>query len=153
MLAFSTLAGGRPGFISDPVIDTSKRQIIYAHCVAPNRMFGPAGETNPFRIMTHSEDRQGASVQSVLPLNYMTTSLELNNDTKEILMHQAVSLGNDPDDRACRTKLCAEPVGDIEKLFTMWDKWGWHRVTFYGDLKEPVLALAGETGWKVIEEA
>ena len=22
----------------------------------------------------------------------------------------------------------AEPVGDIEKLFTMWDQWGWHRV-------------------------
>ena len=32
---------GRPGFISDPVIDTSKRQIIYAHCVASNRAFGP----------------------------------------------------------------------------------------------------------------
>lgn len=153
MLTFATMTNGRPGFISDPVIDTSKRQIIYAHCVAPNKMFGATGETNPFRIMTHSEDRQGASVQSVLPLNYMTTTLELNNDNKEILMHQAVAVSNDPDDRACRTKLCAEPVGDIEKLFTMWDKWGWHRVTFYGDLKESVFALAGETGWKVIEEA
>ncbi|MCX6259354.1 MAG: hypothetical protein NTY95_00765, partial [Bacteroidia bacterium] len=61
MLAFSTMTNGRPGFISDPVIDTSKRQIIYAHCVAPNKMFGPQGETNPFRIMTHSEDRKGAS--------------------------------------------------------------------------------------------
>ncbi len=153
MLAFSTLAGGRPGFISDPVIDTSKRQIIYAHCVAPNRIFGPKGKTNPFRIMTHSEDRAGASVQSVLPVNYMTTTLEINNPGKEILFHQAVALGNDPDDRACRTKLGAEPVGDIEKLFTMWDKWGWHRVTFYGDLKEPVYALADALGWKVVEEA
>jgi len=25
---------GHPGFISDPVIDTSKNRIIYAHCVA-----------------------------------------------------------------------------------------------------------------------
>ena len=153
MLAFSTMTGGRPGFISDPVIDTSKRQIIYAHCVAPNRIFGPKGKTNPFRIMTHSEDRAGASVQSILPVNFMTTTLEINNPRKEILMHQAVSLGNDPNDRACRTKLCAEPVGDIEKLFTMWGKWGWHRVTFYGDLKEPVYELADATGWKVIEEA
>jgi len=153
MLAFSTMTGGRPGFISDPVIDTSKRRIIYAHCVAPNRVFGSNGKTNPFRIMTHSEDRAGASVQSILPVNFMTTTLEINNDRKEILMHQAVSLDNDPDDRACRTKLSAEPVGDIEKLFTMWGKWGWHRVTFYGDLKEPVYALADATGWKVIEEA
>jgi len=153
MLAFSTLSGGRPGFISDPVIDTSKRQIIYAHCVAPNRVFGPEGKTNPFRIMTHSEDRAGASVQSVLPVNYLTTTLEINNSRKEILFHQAVALDNDPDDRACRTKLCAEPLGDIEKLFTMWNKWGWHRVTFYGDLKEPVYALADSMGWKVIQEA
>jgi hypothetical protein len=153
MVAFSAMTGGRPGFISDPVIDTSKRQIIYAHCVAPNRIFGTEGKTNPFRIMTHSEDRDGASVQSILPVNFMTTTLEINNDRKEILMHQAVSLDNDPDDRACRTKLCAEPLGDIEKLFAMWDKWGWHRVTFYGDLKDPVYAFADATGYKVIEEA
>ena len=45
------------------------------------------------------------------------------------------------------------PSGDIEKLFTMWDNWGWHRVTFYGDLKEPVYAFADAIGWKVTEEA
>ena len=153
MLAFATLTNGRPGFISDPVIDTSKRQIIYAHCVAPNRVFGPGGEVNPYRIMTHSEDRNGASVQSILPVNHITTTLEINNDRKEILFHQAVSVDNDPDDRACRTKLCAEPLGDIEKLFTMWDRWGWHRVTFYGNLREPVYGLADKLGWSVIEEA
>ncbi len=153
MVAFTTMTNGRPGYISDPVIDTSKRQIIYAHCVAPNKVFGPQGATNPFRIMTHSEDRSGASVRSILPVNYMTTTLEIDNNKKEILFHQAVAVENDPDDRACRTKLCAEPVGDIEKLFTMWDSWGWHRVTFYGDLKEPVYAFADAIGWKVTEEA
>lgn len=153
MLAFSTMTEGRPGFISDPVIDTSKRRIIYAHCVAPNRVFGPKGKPNPFRIMTHSEDRAGASVQSILPTNFMTTTLKIDNTRKEIIMHQAVSLDNDPDDRACRTKLSAEPVGDIEKLFTLWSKWGWHRVTFYGDLKDPVYEFADAIGWKVIEEA
>ena len=153
MLAFSIMTNGRPGFISDPVIDTSKRQIIYAHCVASNKPFGSEGRSNPFIIMTHSEDRQGASVRSVLPVNYLTTTLEINNDRKEILLHQAVAIDNDPDDRACRTKLCAEPLGDIEKLFTMWEKWGWHRVTFYGDLKNSVNSLAAATGWKVIEEA
>jgi hypothetical protein len=152
MLAFNTMTNGRPGYISDPVIDTSKRQIIYAHCVASNKVFGPDGQSNPFSIMTHSEDRQGASVRSILPVNYLTTSLEISNQRKEILFHQAVALGNDPDDRACRTKLCAEPLGDIEKLFIMWNRWGWHRVTFYGDLKAPVYALADAIGWSIIEE-
>jgi len=153
MLAFSILTKGRPGYISDPVIDTSKRQIIYAHCVASNRVFGPDCKPNPYQILTHSEDRQGASVRSIMPLGYMTTTLEVQPGRKEILMHQGKAVANDPDDRACRTKLCVEPVGDIEKLFTFWDQWGWHRVTFYGDIKEPVMALADAMGWKVIMEA
>jgi hypothetical protein len=153
MVTMTTLTQGRPGYISDPVIDTAKRQIIYAHCVASNRAFGPKGETNPFEILTHSEDRQGASVRSVLPVGYMTTSLEIAQERKEILLHLGKAVENDPDDRACRTKLAAEPVGDIEKLFTAWDQWGWHRVTYYGDLKEPVYALADAIGYKVVEEA
>ncbi len=153
MVAVTTLTEGRPGFISDPVIDTAKRQIIYAHCVASNRVFGPRGPANPVEILTHSEDRQGASLRSILPPGYMTTTLEIHPERREILFHQGLAVGNDPDDRACRTKLCAEPVGDIEKLFREWDVWGWHRVTFYGDLKEPVQALAAALGWKVVPEA
>ena len=153
MVMGTVLTQGRPGYISDPVIDTAKRQIIYAHCVASNKAFGPAGKTNPYEILTHSEDRQGAAVRSLLPTGYLTTSLKLDEARKEIIFHRALAVDNDPDDRACRTKLCAEPVGDLEKLFGMWDQWGWHRVTFYGDLKEPVYALAEAAGWKVVEEA
>ena len=153
MVIGNILTQGRPGYISDPVIDTSKRQIIYAHCVAHNKAFGPQGKTNPYEILTHSEDRQGASIRSILPTGYMTTSLEFDQAKKAVLFHRALAVDNDPDDRACRTKLCAEPVGELEKLFGMWDQWGWHRVTFYGDLKEPVYALADAAGWKVVEEA
>jgi hypothetical protein len=153
MVALTTLTQGRPGYISDPVMDTAKRQIIYAHCVASNKVFGPQGERNAYEILTHSEDRQGASVRSILPLGYMTSSIQAAEERKELLFHRAVAVANDPDDRACRTKLGAAPVGDFEKLFASWDQWGWHRVTCYGDLKEPIYALAGAMGWKVIEEA
>jgi hypothetical protein len=152
MLTFTAMTQGRPGYISDPVIDTAKREIIYAHCVASNRVFGPEGPSNPYEILTHSEDRQGACVRSILPLGYMTTTLKLDSGRKEVILHQGKAVENDPNDRACRTKLGVEPVGDIEKLFTMWDKWSWHRVTFYGDLKEPVYALADAAGWNVVEE-
>ena len=153
MVVMTTMTQGRPGFISDPVLDSAKRQIIYAHCVAHNKAFGPNGPANPFQILTHSEDRKGAAVRSLLPEGYMTSTLELGPDRKEIVFHRAKSVGNDLEDRACRTKLCGAPVGDFEKLRREWDRWGWHRVTFYGDLKEAVYALADRLGWKVIEEA
>ena len=153
MVAMTALTNGRPGYISDPVIDTSRREIIYAHCVASNRPFGPGGPANPFEILTHSEDRQGASVRSILPAGYMTTTVEASPERRLFLFHQAKAVGNSPDDRACRTKLEAEPVGDIEKLFAEWDQWGWHRVTVYGDLRKPVFELADALGWKVLEEA
>jgi len=126
MLALTTVTNGRSGHISDPVIDTSKRQIIHAHCVASNKVFGLNGPENPFSIHTHSKDRQGAAVRSIMPEGYMTTTLKIDVCRKNIVFRQAKTVANDPDDWACRTKLCAKPIGDIEKLFTRWD-FGWHR--------------------------
>jgi hypothetical protein len=152
MLAMSYLVG-RPGYISDPVIDTSKNQIIYAHCVAMTRVDGPEGKANPYQIRSHSEDRKGASMRSLLPLGRMTTTIQLDPVRKEILLHQGKSVANIDEDRACRTKLAVEVKGDIDKLLNLWDQWGWHRVTFFGDLKQPVQALAETLGYKVVEEA
>ena len=153
MVVMTTMTKGRPGFISDPVLDSSLRHLIYAHCVASNKVFGPDGPTNPYEIWTHSEDRQGASVRSTMPTGYMTTTVEFAPERKIILLHQSVAVTNSTDDRACRSKLVTIPVGDYEKLFTQWDQWGWHRVTYYGDLREPVFALAKAIGWEVLEEA
>jgi len=144
---------GRPGFISDPVIDTSKNQIIYAHCVGPTKVFGPSGPVNPAHVRSHSEDRQGACLRSLLPLGYLTTTLEIQVQRKEILLHQGKAVDNIDEDKACRTKLACEVKGDIEKLFNEWDRWGWHRVTFYGDLKAPVQEFAKAIGFTIIEEA
>jgi hypothetical protein len=152
MLAMRHLTG-RPGYISDPVIDTSKNQIIYAHCVAPNKVFGPEGPSNPYHIRNHSEDRQGAAVRSLMPLGYMTTTIETNVARKEMIMHQGKSVENIDDDMACRTKLAVEVKGDMDKLLSHWDRWGWHRVTFYGNLKEPIQELTDALGLTLIEEA
>ena len=150
MLLMTYLAG-RPGYISDPVIDTSKNQIIYAHCVAPSKVYGPAGASNPYDIRSHSEDRKGAAVRSLMPLGEMTTTLKFDPLRKEVVIHQAKTVENIDEDKACRTKLAAE-VKDIDKLLGEWDRWGWHRVTFYGDLKRPVENLAALAGFKVVWE-
>jgi len=146
-----TYLSGRPGFISDPVIDTSKNQIIYAHCVAPSKVFGPNGRANPYHIRSHSEDRQGASIRSLMPLNEMTTTLKFHPPRKEVVIHQGRTVANIDDDKACRTKLAAE-VRNFDKLFNEWDQHGWHRVTFYGDYKQDVETISALLGFNVIEE-
>jgi hypothetical protein len=143
---------GRPGYISDPVIDTSLNRIIYAHCVAPSKVFGPAGNTNPYDIRSHSEDRKGASVRSLMPLGEIVTTLKFNPVRKEVIIHQAKTVENIDEDKACRTKLAAE-VRDVDKLLGEWDRWGWHRVTFYGDHKRTVETTSALLGFKVTWES
>lgn len=144
---------GRPGFISDPVVDTAKNRIIYAHCVGPTKVYGPSGPQNPYHIRDHSEDRKGACNRSLMPIGKMTTTLLFDHNKKQVILHQGVSVENVDDDKACRTKLAVEVKGDVFKLLDYWDQWGWHRVTFYGDLKRQVYNAAGLLGFGVVEEA
>ena len=145
---------GRPGYVSDPALDTSKNQICYAHCVATTKVFGPKGPSNTFRIRTlHNRDPRGACAQSFLPEGYMTTSFRTNHRRKQMVIHQARSVGHVDNERGCRTRMVAEVRGDIGKLFDQWGRFGWHRVTVYGDVKAPLTEFAKALGLSVIEEA
>jgi len=145
---------GRPGYVSDPAMDTSKNQIVYAHCVATTKAFGPKGSSNAFRVRTlHNRDPRGACGESLLPSGYMTTSFRTNFTRKEMIIHQAKAVGCLDSEYGCRTKLVAEPVGDIGKLFDQWDQFGWHRVTVYGDVAEPLAEFGRALGLKIIQEA
>ena len=144
---------GRPGYVSDPVIDTASNQIIYVHCVASNRVYGPNGLSNPYIIRSHSEDRKGAAVQSLMPLGETVTTLRINVEAKAMCIHQGITVANIEDDRACRTKLAAET--DAERILENWNAevdFGWHRVTLYGDWRRQAINLARLLGLKIIEE-
>jgi hypothetical protein len=67
-------------------------------------------------------------------------------------MHQAKTVGNNPSDMACRTKLEAHVKGDIEKLTENW-RMGWHRVTFYGDLSDCVAEMCARYKLELVLEA
>jgi hypothetical protein len=149
MLAM-TYATGRPGYISDPVIDTSANRIVYTHCVAPTRVFGPRGPANPFHIRSHSEDRKGASIRSLMPLGHVVTSLKFVPSQKVVVMHTAKTVANIDDDKACRTKLAAD-IPDGQKMLEGWTQ-GWHRVTLYGDQRNRVKTLSALLGFNVVEE-
>ena len=145
---------GRPGFVSDPALDTSKNQIVYAHCVGNTTPFGPQGQSNGYRIRTlHNRDPRGCCSESLLPSGYMTTTFRTNATRKELILHQAKAVGTLDSEYGCRTKLIGEVTGDIGKLFDQWDKFGWHRVTVYGDVKEPLTKFGKALGFKVVQEA
>jgi hypothetical protein len=147
---------GRPGYVSDPALDTSKNRIVYAHCVGPTKVFGPNRSTNDYRIMLlHNRDPRGACARSLMPSGYMTTSFRTDFARKMMVIHQAKSVGNLNSDRGCRTQLIGEVRGDIGKMFDQWagNRLNWHRVTVFGDVKEPLVEFGKALGLKVIEEA
>jgi hypothetical protein len=72
-------------------------------------------------------------VESLAPAGYMTTTFRTNVARKQMVIHQAKSLGALDSEKGCRTKLIGEVRGDIAKLFARWDQFGWHRVTSRND--------------------
>lgn len=144
---------GRPGYVSDPVIDTAANQIIYAHCVANNRVFGADSKANPYIIRSHAEDGKGASVQSIMPLGKTITTIKINTLAEAIAIHQGKTVANIDDPKGCRTKLAAET--NARAILENWDRkfiFGWHRVSFYGDLKEEIVMISRLLGLEVFEE-
>jgi len=143
---------GRPAYVSDPVIDTAVNQIVYAHCVSTNRVFGPEGPSNPFVIRSHAEDLEGASVQSLMPLGEMVTSIKMNPREKVFAIHSARTVANIYDDKGCRTKLAGEVDARTIMDNYRFDVFGWHRVTCYGNYRKACLDLARLYGFKTYEE-
>lgn len=133
------------------MIDTARNQIIYAHCVAPTRPYGPEGPSVRFRLRDHSEDGKGAVVESFLPVGEVTTTLKIVPQSREVVLHQARAVANVGEDRACRTTLAAEPPS-ARALLADWHRWGWHRVIYYGDYRGAVEAFAALSGLKLVEE-
>jgi L-fucose isomerase-like protein len=145
---------GRPGFVSDPTMDTSKNQVVYAHCVATTKPFGPRSDSNDYRIRTlHNRDPLGACAESMLPAGLMTTSFRTNVARKQMVVHQAKALGPLDSEHGCRTKLVGEVCGDSYKLLDRWMDFSWHRVTVYGDVMAPLTEFGKALGLEVVQEA
>jgi L-fucose isomerase-like protein len=143
---------GRPAFVSDPVIDTSSGQIIYAHCVSPNRMFGKEGSENPYKIRSHNEDRSGVSVQSIMPSGKKVTTVKFSTLHKCFAIHQGISVGNLDKEQGCRTKLAVETNARQVLKNYFFEIFEWHLVTFFGDYRGDFIDLAKLSGLKVIEQ-
>lgn len=144
---------GRPGFVSDPALDTSSGQIIYDHCVCSNRMLGyQDARASEYYIRSHAEDQKGASVQTLLPLGLPVTTIKINAGENAFSIHTGEAVGNVSLDRGCRTKLAVR--SNLEKILERWDMdvFGWHKVTLYGNWREKLLNLARLKGMTIFDE-
>ena len=154
-------AFGLPGFITDPLIDTSKNAVIHAHCVAPTKMNGPASERLPFTIRSHRDDNRGASLEVFMnrDIGQPVTWAKLANLEAILFTTGKIAEVWDFDDRGCRTQV----VTEVDNAREVFDKWGagvlsddmmtlLHRVLFYGDHADNVRDLAHLMGLRVIEE-
>jgi len=148
---------GVPGFISDPLFDTSRNAVIHAHCTAPTRMDGSGGEQAPYLIRTHRDDDKGAALEVQMRLGQTITCAKLVNlDTILVSTGKIIEIP-DFDDRGCRTQITTE-VADARGMLDHWGAGlvdGWvpqlHRVVFYGDHLQSTKDLAVLMGLKTIQ--
>ncbi|MDZ7373729.1 MAG: hypothetical protein ONB23_07135 [candidate division KSB1 bacterium] len=121
---------GKPGFVSDPVIDTKTNTVIHAHCVAATRMDGPDGPEAPYLIRTHMEDNKGVSLQVKMRIGQAITLAKLA-DVNTMILSTGEIIDNPDGPRGCRTKV-ATKVADADRMLHNY-RGGLHRLLFYGD--------------------
>ena len=157
MLMFQ-YAFGVPGFISDPVIDTSQNALIHFHCTCATQMAGPSSKRLPFTIRTQSDSERGVSLDVELEVGKKVTCAKfINLDTMLISTGKIFKITHD--ELGCRTQFWTE-VADAQKMFLNWGagilQGGTmtllHRAVFYGDYLRDIKNLGILMGFKVVEE-
>jgi hypothetical protein len=141
---------GKPGFVNDPTMDTSKNAIILAHCMGTPKMDGPDGEAAPYRLRSIMERQEGCVCQVRMRLNQQVTTAELiGTDELRYFTGEIIDTPDSP--RGCRTKITVRVDGDAE---TLWKNWtaGLHRVTCYGDLTKDLQRFCRFTNVNMVNE-
>jgi hypothetical protein len=144
-----TSFSGKPGFVSDPVFDTSRNEIVHAHCVSATAIKGVGGPGQPYIVRSHMEDNRGVSVQVLMPVGE-TVTVGKFADPKRFLVSTGEVTGNVDDPRGCRTKIRTR-VPSARKMLQGFSA-GLHRVVFYGDYTEPIEAMGRLMGFQVTQE-
>jgi len=148
-----------PGFITDPVFDTSKDALIHFHCTSATRMDGPSGERLPFSIRTQTDSDRGVALEVENRIGQVVTCAKLI-DLDTMLVSTGKIFDVTHDELGCRTQFWTE-VADARSMF---NNWGGgvlegdtmtllHRAVFYGDHLQSMRDLAPLMGFKVVMEA
>jgi L-fucose isomerase-like protein len=144
-----TSYSGMPGFVSDPVFDTSRNEVIHAHCVSATRMKGIDGPSYPYIVRNHLETNEGAALQVLMPVNETITVGRYVGPSKFLISTGEVT-GVMESDRGCRSQIRTR-VSDAERWLRNYTA-GLHRVIFYGDHVKDVERMGRMMGFEVVHE-
>jgi len=157
MLMFN-YAFGIPGFITDPVFDTSEDALIHFHCTSATKMDGPDGKRLPFSIRTQSDSERGVSldVENRIGQN-VTCAKFINLDSMLISTGKIYKITHD--ELGCRTQFWTK-VDDARKMYHNWGadilKGGTmallHRAVFYGNHMDDMKNLGVLMGFNIVKE-
>jgi len=145
-----TSYSGMPGFVSDPVFDTGRNEVIHAHCVSATRMKGVHGPASPYIIRNHLETNEGAVVQVLMPSDETITVARFTEPTRMLISTAEVIDAVRDSDRGCRSQIRTR-VSDAEKWLQNFSA-GLHRVIFYGDHVRDVERMGRLMGFQVVRE-
>jgi len=144
-----TSYSGMPGFVSDPTFDTSRNEVIHAHCVSATNLRGLGGKASPYILRTHMEDEKGVSVQVEMPVRETITCGKLCRPDTFLVSTGEVTANLD-DRRGCRTKIVTR-VADARKMAEGYTG-GLHRVIFYGDHSQAIERMGRLMGFRTVRE-
>jgi len=140
---------GMPGFVSDPVFDISRNEVIHAHCVSATKMKGLNAPASPYIIRNHLETNEGAVVQVLMPSQEIITVGRFAGPA-QFLVSTAEVTGPVDSDRGCRTQIRTR-VANAEKWLRSYQA-GLHRVIFYGDHVRSIELMGRLMGFSVVHE-
>ena len=144
-----TSYSGMPGFVSDPVFDLSRNEVIHAHCVAATKMKGVDGPGSPYILRNHLETAEGTVMQVLMPTGETVTMGRFVGPRKFFVSTAEVT-GTVNSDRGCRTQIRTR-VENAEKMLQGYTA-GLHRVIFYGDHVRAVERMGRLMGFEVVNE-
>ncbi len=144
-----TPATGVPGFVSDPVIDLSRNEVIHAHCVSATKLKGIGGPSSPYFIRNHLETADGATLQVLMPSGEVVTCAKFAAPDR-FLVSTAEVTGHITTDRGCRSQIRTR-VADARKMLDHYSA-GLHRVIFYGNHVPLIERMGRMMGFDVVRE-
>ncbi len=140
---------GKPGFLFNVVIDTSRNEIIQSHCTAPTSMRGIGAPPEPYILRTHLETSEGAAVQVLMPIGEAMTVARFL-EPKRLVTFSAEAIANVTSVEGCRTQLRTR-VKNARKILNGF-KGIVHRVSYYGDYADAIEKMGRLMAFDVIQE-
>ena len=159
MLLFA-YAFGVPGFITDPLFDTSRERGHSRPLHLGDEDGRPGRRACPVPDPHAERQQRGVALEVEMRVGQEITCAKLVNlDTMLISTGKIIEI-TDFDDRGCRTQITTE-VANAQNMLANWGGGVLdgdmmtllHRVVFYGNHVERMRDLATLMGMKVVEEA